>query len=60
MKITDDKYLLFLHVVDAMIINAHVKKEAQAFKRVRVEFETLFKKELSSARGERTMAPKKA
>ena len=52
--------MLFLHVVDAMIINAHVKKEAQAFKRVRVEFETLFKKELSSARGERTMAPKKA
>lgn len=59
MKITDDKYLLFLHVVDAMIINAH-NQDAQAFKRVRGEFETIFEKELSAAIGERTTAQKKA
>ena len=56
MKITDDKHLLFLHVVDAMIINAPVKKEADAFRRVRMEFETLFKKELAAARGEGAQA----
>lgn len=56
MKITEDKYLLFLHVVDAMIINAPFKREVEAFKRVRIEFETLFKTELAAARGKGTQA----
>ena len=56
MKITDDKFLLFLHVVDALIIQTKKRQEADAFKRVRLEFETLFAKELAAARGENVPA----
>lgn len=51
MKITDNKYLVFLHVLDAMALAA-LPLEAKVFKRVRGEFEGLFSAELAAARGE--------
>lgn len=49
MTINDDKHLVFLHILDAMKVQANAQ-ECFLVDRIRAEFETLFASELVSAR----------
>lgn len=50
MKITDDKFLTFLHVQDAVILQSRDDECVKALHRVKREFEALFAPELAQAR----------
>lgn len=49
MKITDNKFLVFGHILDAILMRLD-RKEAEGVKWAKREFEALFEKELTSAR----------
>lgn len=54
MKITDNKFLLFAHVLDAVILQSRDDECMEALHRVKREYEALFAPELAEARGDVT------
>lgn len=49
MKITDNKFLVFVHILDAILMRLD-SKETEGVKWAKREFEAMFEKELTSAR----------